>query len=41
MARFARTDLAAVYTPGNNAALWLHHRLPVSPDAQMLRIFAP
>ena len=41
MARFARTDLAAVYTPGNNAALWLHHRLPASPDAQMLRVFAP
>ncbi|HEX5842214.1 MAG TPA: response regulator [Pseudomonas sp.] len=41
MARFAPTDLTSLYTPGGNSALWLHHRLEPSADAQMLRLFAP
>ncbi|WP_439860778.1 response regulator [Pseudomonas sp. MBLB4136] len=39
--RFAPTELGDLYTPGGDAALWLHYRLPVSPQARMLRIFAP
>ena len=39
--QFRPTDLAHLYTSGNNTALWLHHRLPASNDIQMLRIFAP
>src|SRR3989338_2589972 len=40
-AQFRSTDLTQLYTPGGNSALWLHHRLPASTDAQMLRVFAP
>jgi len=40
-AQFAATDLADLYTPGGNTALWLHHRLETNTDAQMLRVFAP
>ncbi|WP_439886431.1 response regulator [Pseudomonas sp. MBLB4123] len=39
--RFAPIELGELYTPGDGAALWLHYRLPVSQQPQMLRIFAP
>lgn len=39
--QFQPIDLTQLYTPGGGSALWLHHRLPASEQAQLLRIFAP
>ena len=40
-AQFRPSELSQLYTPGNNSALWLYHRLPANSDTQMLRVFAP
>jgi CheY-like chemotaxis protein len=39
--QFIPTELSKLYTPGRNTAVWLHSRVPVSVDSQMLRVFAP
>ena len=41
LTQFSPTQLNQLYSPGGQAALWLHYRLPANQAEQMLRVFSP
>jgi CheY-like chemotaxis protein/signal transduction histidine kinase len=41
LSQFIPAELEQIYSPGGQAALWLHYRLPANQQEQILRVFSP